>query len=184
MECDISKLTQLGPLIQKAWLDANEAKKLLAGIEPGLKEAGQRKSEFTSCDAKKISADDLTSFRNSVNDIKTNLDAVDLGKMEEYDANFDSDVQYIDQTHQDITSLYNEIYAILFNSFKNTSEPAYDQESKDQWGVFGGMEFLKNPGCWFSNTVCNFDVDHSTGALSTDANNFVDAYSTVSDSHL
>ena len=99
--------------------------------------------------------------------------------MEEYDPNFDSDAQHIDQAHHDITQLYNEIYGILFNSLKNTSEPAYEQESKDQWGVYGGIEFLKNPGCWFSGQVCNFDVDHSSGAITEDSNGFVDAYSGV-----
>ena len=179
VNCDISKLTQLGPLIQKAWIDANEAKKLLAGIEPGMKEAGTRKNDFTPCDAKKISADDLTSFKNNVDEIKSNLGSIELDNMEEYDPNFDSDAQHIDQAHHDITQLYNEIYGILFNSLKNTSEPAYEQESKDQWGVYGGIEFLKNPGCWFSGEVCNFDVDHSSGAITEDSNGFVDAYSGV-----
>ena len=102
-----------------------------------MKEAGTRKNE--PCDAKKISADDLTSFKN-----KSNLGSIELDNMEElwrhlktnFDPNFDSDAQHIDQAHHDITQLYNEIYGILFNSLKNTSEPAsYEQESKDQWGV-------------------------------------------------
>ena len=58
----LTATSQLGPLIQKAWIDANEAKKLLAGFEPGMKEAGTRKNDFcevhdndnVNCDKSKL----------------------------------------------------------------------------------------------------------------------------------
>ena len=158
VECDITNLTSLAPIIAKGWNEINDAHQKLTDSQSQMELAKNLQKSFEGCTGvqpKRVP--DITSQNNTVEEIMQKLKNLNIGEFEEY--TFDQeDIYDIQEMFDDVSDLYDEIYGMLFGNTTSVPNGPRNQPTKDQFGVYGGFEFMKNPGCWYIDEECDFDV--------------------------
>ena len=179
VECEISALTEMTPLIQGAWADVNDANEKLIESERKMHDASDLKKNYVGCeDLKSVTPQDITSMKNAVEQLKANLANITMENYGEYRPTWDEDIAFINEQYEKVIDTYDEIYGMLYGK---TPEPPEEQHDKDVWGVEGGMRFLRNPGCWNlePEEECDFNTAMSDSSSNVDSDAYIDKYEEI-----
>ncbi|CBY32737.1 unnamed protein product [Oikopleura dioica] len=158
MSLDVPGLQNLGPIVRKAAQNIKNAEEALENTDSQLSRFDGNRDMFTApCDAGEFP--DFTEFEKlnkTWHEIKEDIDFLELANLNDYTYT-DEDIARLDAIGAKIKAVFDDLKDIYRGKTPSDIE---EGDYANLWGLEGAVQFMKNPGCWYNDEVCEYNVDN------------------------